>query len=79
MTGKGFLKILLRINQIFTTTFSTIESKNPITIINEASPGLTGCEYHNRKMASRKQTLQIKAARLSILKKAICSKIQISA
>jgi hypothetical protein len=65
------------INQIFTTTFRTIESKKPITIINEEIPGLTGCEYHNRKIANRKHTLQIKAARLSILKKAMSQKSKI--
>jgi hypothetical protein len=73
--GIGFLKIFNRISQIFTTEFNTMESKNPMTIIREERPGLTGCLYHNKKIANRKHILQIKAARLSILKKAISSKI----
>ena len=38
------------------------------------SPGLTGCLYHKMPIANRKQTLQMKAARLSILNKAIVQK-----
>ena len=40
----------------------------------EESPGLTGCFNHNKQIASRKHTLQMKAARLSILNKAIGQK-----
>lgn len=43
-------------------------------MIMEKRPGLTGCLNHNKKIANRKHTLQIKAARLSILKKAISQK-----
>jgi hypothetical protein len=71
---QDFLEILKTSSQIFTTKFSTIESKNPITMIRDDSPGFTGLLNHNKQIARRKHTLQMKAARLSILSKAIGQK-----
>jgi hypothetical protein len=51
-----------------------MDSRNPITIISDESPGLMGFFSHNKQTARRKHTLQMKAARLSIRSKAIGQK-----
>jgi hypothetical protein len=72
--SSGFLDMRRNIKQAFTTTFSTTERKNPITMIRDATPGYTGCLYHSNPIASRKHMLQMKAVRLSILNKAMVQK-----
>jgi hypothetical protein len=70
----GFPKMSSETSQTLIPKLRTIEIKKPITIMMDESPGLIGCLYHNIAIASRKQTLQMKAARLSILNKAIVQK-----
>jgi len=81
MSGRGisiagllaiFIKIIVPITMIFKIT----DKKNPITMISELNPEseFNGCLYDKMPIASRKQTLQMKAARLSILNKAIVQK-----
>ena len=51
-----------------------MERRNPMAMISDVIPGLTGCLKYNNPIARRKHTLQMKAARLSILNKAIVQK-----
>src|ERR1700682_4180339 len=74
ISTKGFLNKRRKISHKLTTTFNKMETKKPITMIRDASPGLIGCLIHNMPIARRKQTLQMKAARMSILNKAIVQK-----
>jgi hypothetical protein len=76
MPSLGFLRMNRKINQIFAMTFRMIARKNPITMIRELIPGSEsiGCLSHNMPSASMKHTLQMKAARQSILNKAIVQK-----
>jgi hypothetical protein len=43
-------------------------------MMSEANPGLTGCRKYNSPIAIRKHILQMNAARLSILNRAIVQK-----
>ena len=69
-----FLLIHLARCQKFTIKLKTMESAKPITMISDARPGSTGCRTRRIIMARRKQTLQIKADRLSILSKPMIQK-----
>src|SRR5450631_267799 len=72
----GFLAIRIKIIAPFTMIFKITDKKNPITMISELIPQseFNGCLNDKMPIAIRKQTLQMKAARLSILNKAIVQK-----
>jgi len=76
MPSIRFLEIKKISSQKLTTIFRTIARKNPITMIRELIPGseFSGCLSHKIASASMKHTLQIKAARQSILNKAMVQK-----
>src|SRR5665213_861900 len=63
--------------QVLTIRFKKTERTNPITIIRDSKPGFTGFRIQSIRMANRKQTLQIKADRLSILNRPIVQKSKI--
>ena len=71
-----FLEMRIISSQRFTTMFSKMARKNPITMMRELIPGseFSGCLSHNMASASMKHTLQMKAARHNILNKAIVQK-----
>jgi hypothetical protein len=58
----------------FTAILKIQDRKNPITMVSDAISVATGRFIRRKQIASKKQMLQMKAARLSILNKAMVQK-----
>ncbi len=70
----GFFEINRKIKPRFKEPLKIQDRKNPITMVSDAISIVTGRFILRKQIASKKHMLQIKAARLSILNKAIVQK-----